>query len=324
MEFTITGKEQEEKTSGKTAEMFIRFPFVGKQHALGTQIAFQNQPEKTAGYLEALEKEMRMAAPDYEDVLIRSIRIGGGSPTVLEPKQLAEFLKVVRSLFSIADDAQFTIETEPTLLTSAWMVHFQNLHVNRIVIRLLTGRHSDYERYQLPGSLGSAQTSLMLPQIFSIRHYAAVILYGLPGQQGRDFLVSTRFCCKFNTPEIIFERFRPVNHALLQSCLTTGQELPDDETASAAVGMAREHLLEKGYLEYKQNHFALPSFCPKAEESSASCLGFGINTFTNIDGFCFRTTGILKKYMDHPDEPAEIYSSTFSNLSGPTPQIGQV
>ena len=44
-----------------------------------------------------------------------------------------------------------------------------------------------------------------------------------------------------------------------------------------------------------------------------------IRTYAFLDDL-----GIQFDRTDHPDEPAEIYSSTFSNLSGPTPQIGQV
>ena len=279
----------------RQADLFIRFPFRGREHALCSELTFQASPERLEQYLNALKQDMRTSSAEFADLEIRSISVGGGSPTILQPQQLSALLKEVRSLFCVAENAQVTVETDVTDLTSSWMVHFQNMRVNRIMIELLTGRHSDYERYLLPGSIAGAQTALMLPQIFSIRDYAAVILYGLPGMRDRDFLVSTRFCCKYHAPEIIFRRFLPVNHALWQSL---GQPpLPDEESAAAVTMRAREHLLEKGYQEYVPEHFALPGFIPIQALAEAEQLGFGPGTQTITKSRQYRTTGILRKYL---------------------------
>ena len=295
------------------ADLFIRFPFRKKTHALCTELTYSASGGRAEAYLDSVIREMRAAAPDYEATDVRSISVGGGSPLLLAPEFLSGLLKQIRELFHVTENAQITVEADPSELTSAWMISFQNMKINRIRIPLSTGRYSDYRQYRLPGGLGSAQTALMLPQIFSIPHYAAEILYGLPGQTERDFLVSTRFCCKFNTPEIIFRRFAPVNHTLWQSLPLADRTLPDESSALQMIGNAKEHLLEKGFSEYAPERFALAGFEPvqrieqdllqdaqamkraapflQEAETCPERLGFGINVISRSAGIVYRSTG---------------------------------
>src|SRR5215469_13315315 len=49
---------------------------------------------------------------------VDSIYLGGGTPTMLEPKQLRRLFDAVRAQFSVTGDAEITVECAPGTLTA--------------------------------------------------------------------------------------------------------------------------------------------------------------------------------------------------------------
>ena len=191
------------------------------------------------------------------------------------------------------------------------MVRFQQMGITRLFIQLISGRASDYERLALPGNLGTAQTSLMLPQIFHLPHYAVRILYGLPEQTEANFLVSARFCCKYHAPEIIFSRFTVPSGAAWQALPVSQSPMPALQEAQSIPHAAREHLLEKGYIEYLPDHFALPGFASRHElalSGKEDFLSFGPGTISRTDGIACQTTPVLSRYIACADQPEKLYT----------------
>src|SRR3990172_3460923 len=70
-------------------------------------------------YVVALKKEIALEAPRFEDRTVTSIFFGGGTPTLLEPSQLAGILKAVESSFNIARICEITVEANPETVTVA-------------------------------------------------------------------------------------------------------------------------------------------------------------------------------------------------------------
>lgn len=86
-------------------------------------------------YLQALYKEMRAVLPQLRDkgYQLRSIYIGGGTPTSLEPMQLAELLALVQSLWPFSGEC--TVEAgRPDTITKEKLAALKEGGVNRISI----------------------------------------------------------------------------------------------------------------------------------------------------------------------------------------------
>src|SRR4029078_10868335 len=67
-----------------------------------------------ARYVEALRREIRM--PDLKVRPTRdtdTIFFGGGTPSLLEPGEIASIIQAVRDAFDLASDAEITLETNP-------------------------------------------------------------------------------------------------------------------------------------------------------------------------------------------------------------------
>jgi oxygen-independent coproporphyrinogen-3 oxidase len=69
-------------------------------------------------YLDYLEQEMAIYRSNMgmDAIPARSVLIGGGTPTYLNPRQMERFLKAFTRHFDLSDCTQFSMEAEPTTL----------------------------------------------------------------------------------------------------------------------------------------------------------------------------------------------------------------
>lgn len=89
-------------------------------------------------YLETLCKEAQCVAQIMRDMTLHTVYIGGGTPTVLDEKQLEKLLSVLKSSFGI-DNIEFTLEAgRPDTVTPEKMAIAKSYGVNRVSINTQT------------------------------------------------------------------------------------------------------------------------------------------------------------------------------------------
>ena len=91
-------------------------------------------------YLDLLAKEAELLcrALRTDRVVLDSIYIGGGTPSMLRPKDLHRLLGIIDSFFTLNPNCEFTLEGCPETLTADKLAMLQNSSVNRISIGVET------------------------------------------------------------------------------------------------------------------------------------------------------------------------------------------
>lgn len=91
--------------------------------------------KKVAAYLEALSKELRAMAEEFQGRPLHSVYFGGGTPTSLEPEDLETLLKLVTELFDLSKVREFTVEAgRPDSITRRKLEVLKRYPVTRISI----------------------------------------------------------------------------------------------------------------------------------------------------------------------------------------------
>ncbi|MBP6716997.1 MAG: coproporphyrinogen III oxidase family protein, partial [Acidobacteria bacterium] len=91
-------------------------------------------------YVTALETEIRSGlispgvAPEMSPDLVSvdSIFFGGGTPSLLEPEEIARLLTACRETFRLASDTEITLETNPETATPERLAAFRDAGINRL------------------------------------------------------------------------------------------------------------------------------------------------------------------------------------------------
>jgi oxygen-independent coproporphyrinogen-3 oxidase len=81
-----------------------------------------------ARYVDALVEEIKRAPRAAAD----TIYFGGGTPSLLEPEEIARIIAACTSSFDMADDREVTLEANPESVTQARLAAFKTAGVNRL------------------------------------------------------------------------------------------------------------------------------------------------------------------------------------------------
>src|SRR4051794_18228240 len=84
------------------------------------------EPDLKARYVRALEQEIREAGKGEP---ADTIFFGGGTPSLLEPEEIARLIVACRDVFAVTPEAEVTLETNPETSSSARMAGFRDAGV---------------------------------------------------------------------------------------------------------------------------------------------------------------------------------------------------
>ena len=120
----------------KELELYIHIPFCVRKCAYCDFLSGPAGEPEREEYLEALVKEIRSAGDMGRGCQVSSVFLGGGTPSILTPEQIGGILCAVRETFSLAIDAEITMEYNPGTGESERMADYLKTGVNRLSIGL--------------------------------------------------------------------------------------------------------------------------------------------------------------------------------------------
>ena len=85
-------------------------------------------------YLDALEKDLELNRPLAGERELVSVFLGGGTPSLFSPGEIAAVLAAVRRHYTLADDAEITMEANPGTVECGSLAGYRDAGVNRLSI----------------------------------------------------------------------------------------------------------------------------------------------------------------------------------------------
>lgn len=117
-------------------EIYIHIPFCVKKCNYCDFLSAPADRETQRSYMEALLKEIAGRAVEARGKKVVSIFIGGGTPSIVEPKLLASVVEQVKGYYAVAEDAEITMELNPGTADEEALVCYLEAGINRLSIGL--------------------------------------------------------------------------------------------------------------------------------------------------------------------------------------------
>ena len=112
--------------------IYIHIPFCDKICNYCDFTAFQGANTKIKEYVEAIKKEIELKG--NKEFLIDSIFIGGGTPSFIDGEYIFEILEKVREQFTVLENIEITIETNPKTFDDKKLELYKKSKINRLSI----------------------------------------------------------------------------------------------------------------------------------------------------------------------------------------------
>jgi len=134
-------------------------------------------------YIKALVKEMGLQKDYLENNIIKTIYLGGGTPSVLSAVQVREILEKLGTAYNISEDAEITMEVNPDDISRVYARDLRQAGINRIslgiqswnddILSYLNRRHKAEEAGQALEDISAS----------GIDNISVDLIYGIPGLQ---------------------------------------------------------------------------------------------------------------------------------------------
>ena len=209
-------------------------------------------------YLEAVEREAAILAPEAAGVAFDSIYLGGGTPSLLPPEAIARTLATLRARFSVADDAEVSFEANPEDVTVAAVANWASAGVNRISVGVQS--LADVELAAVGRRHDAARARAALETL--VRSGLSVsgdLILGLPGQTRESFLASLGGLCEAGVEHVSIYLLETEKTKTIEEDrrLHPDRYLSDDAQADLWLEMG-ERLAARGFAHYEISNWARP------------------------------------------------------------------
>jgi oxygen-independent coproporphyrinogen-3 oxidase len=152
--------------------------------------------------LEALGEETFLQRDYLAGKPVRSVYLGGGTPSILEPDEIGKLLSAIRGTYAVEADAEITIEVNPDDVTPAVLAAYREAGINRISIGVQSFFDEDLD--YLNRIHNGQQSALCIRQVqeAGFTNISADLIFGFPTLTGSRFEENLRRLVDFNIPHI--------------------------------------------------------------------------------------------------------------------------
>lgn len=282
----------------KPSSAYVHIPFCTQicYYCDFSKVFIKNQP--VDAYLEHLIQETR----SYEIGKLRTLYIGGGTPTALSAQQLAYLLTELPKVMDLSEVEEFTIEANPGDLDSDKIAVLKDSQVNRVSLGVQT-----FDNKMLKKIGRSHQEQDIYDNICHLKqagfdNISIDLIYALPGQTMDQVKENVAKAINLDIPHMSLYSLILENHTVFMNRMRRGKlPLPKEELEAEMFEYIIEELEKAGFEHYEISNFSKPGFESRHNLvywDNAEYYGLGAGASGYVDGIRYKNHGPIRHYLE--------------------------
>ena len=290
----------------KELELYVHIPFCVKKCSYCDFLSAPATEQTKEAYMAALFAEIGGRAKDYKDRIVTSVFIGGGTPSLLSGDSIRQLMEHIREGFSLAPDAEITMEVNPGTVTAEKLTAFYGAGINRLSIGMQSAQEQELK------ILGRIHDFDGFCQVYreaveaGFTNINVDVMSGLPGQTLASYKDTLEKVLRLEPmPQHISAYSLIVEEGTPFAAMADRGELPlpEEDTERAMYEETIEVLAGYGFHRYEISNYALDGYECRHNVGywiRRDYLGFGIGAASLIDNVRFQNGRDLNAYLAHP------------------------
>ena len=281
----------------KPTSAYVHIPFCTQicYYCDFSKVFIKNQPVDS--YLEHLIEEYNA----YDIKKLRTLYIGGGTPTALSARQLAFLLEKLTDKLDLSYLEELTIEANPGDLDQEKIAVLKESPVNRVSLGVQTfndrmlkqiGRsHSEKDIYENIANLKKA----------GFDNISIDLIYALPKQTMEDVKINVAKAIALDIPHMSLYSLILENHTVFMNRMRRGKlPLPKEDLEAEMFDYIIAELEKAGFEHYEISNFSKPGFESRHNLmywDNAEYYGIGAGASGYVDGVRYKNHGPIRHYL---------------------------
>lgn len=206
-------------------------------------------------YVNLLLEEIKEQSIFYGDHRVVSIFFGGGTPSLLPARETGRILQRVRDGFSVAEDAEITMECNPGTVTAEKLDNYITSGINRLSIGLQSADDEELARIGRIHDYGSFLETYRLAREAGFRNINIDLMAGLPGQDLASYRKTLERVAALS-PEHISAYSLILEEGTLLYVNQKSYTFPDEDEEREMYELTGRFLGEAGFHRYEISNYA--------------------------------------------------------------------
>jgi oxygen-independent coproporphyrinogen-3 oxidase len=259
-------------------------------------------------YVAALEREIRDAG---DGRAADTIFFGGGTPSLLDPAEVARLIVACREAYAVAEGAEITLETNPETATAERLDAFRAAGVTRISFGVQSFDDAELKRLGRIHSSARAIDAVRAAQGTGFDSVSFDLMFWLPGQSMATWLQTVDTAVHLAPQHLslyLLELYpnAPLKESMARASTAGPGQAPawaqatDDEAADMYLA-ALERLDAAGFEQYEISNVARRGFLSRHNVKywqGGSWRGFGCGAHSTVDGERWKNMASTSEYVD--------------------------
>lgn len=297
----------------KEISLYIHIPFCKQRCFYCDFPTFAGKERFREEYIEALVKEIEEKCSNY---LIKTIFIGGGTPSYLEERELKKLLITVSKL-NLSENLEYSIECNPGTINEEKLKIMKNYGVNRISFGL---QSCDDELLKKIGRIHTFEEFLdnyHLARKIGFNNINIDLMYGLPNLSIENWKNTLEKICDLKPEHIsAYSLIIEEGTAFYSLYEKDKLKLPNEEEERIMDKLTKEILNFNDYHQYEISNFALEGKeCEhnKVYWSLDEYIGVGSSSSSYINGYRIVNITSINDYIKKINNNESVIAEKYKN-----------
>ena len=249
-------------------------------------------------YVAALREEIHRRA---DGASADTVFFGGGTPSLLDPTEIADLIEACRAGFALSPDAEITLEANPETVSDERLAGFRRAGVNRLSFGVQSFRDEELLRLSRLHSAARARDAFRQARRAGFDNISLDLMMWLPQQSLPDWLASVEGLIELSPDHASLYLLEIYPNAPLRDAMARAKWslAPDDDAADMYL-QSMERLDAAGYAQYEISNVARPGRESRHNLkywTDGEWLGFGCGAHSTRNGVREKNVSSTTEYI---------------------------
>ncbi len=235
--------------------------------------------------------------------LVKTIFIGGGTPSYIDAKYIKEIVDTIRENYSVDEMAEISIEMNPGTAKKENLKNYKEAGINRISIGLQSANDNILKQIGRIHNYQDFLNTIKMVREAGFENINVDTMIGLPIQTIYDAEDTINKLIELDIPHISVYSLIVESNTKIEKMLDKKEiTLPDEEMERYIYWFIKRKLEENGYTHYEISNFAKMKYQCKHNLdcwSQKEYLGFGVAAASYEDQTRYVNTSVIENYISN-------------------------
>ena len=285
----------------KKLGIYIHIPFCVKKCNYCDFYSVKWDEISESKYIKSAINEIKSYSALSNKFVVDSIFIGGGTPSIVNPKNLENMINVIKSIFKVEENAEISMEANPNTLNKGNLNDYSSIGINRLSIGIQSLNDDILKRIGRIHNSKEALEAIEKAKQCGFANINADVMFNIPGQTIDDINNTISKLIKKDIKHISFYSLK-LEKGTPMYTLEKNKEifLPEEDEEREMYYAGRNIMEANNLFQYEISNFAAKGYeCRHNLKywSQEEYVGIGPSAHSFLKNKRFNNPSDLKEYI---------------------------